>query len=92
MWEWSYISAILDLGNRWRRVASFTPSSLYPRGKDSQYQLSRRLGGPQSQAGHYEEENILLCQESNPGRPARSLLLYRLSYPEVSMSDGLQWL
>jgi hypothetical protein len=31
--EWTYSSTILNLGTRWRWVASFTPLPLYPRGK-----------------------------------------------------------
>jgi hypothetical protein len=46
------------------------------------YPLDRRLGGPQSRSGRCREENIPCHpQESNPGRPARSLSRYRLSYP-----------
>jgi hypothetical protein len=56
MGEWSYSSAILDLGTRWRRVVGFKPPSLYPQGKCPQYQLNRRLGGAQSRSGRYEEE------------------------------------
>jgi hypothetical protein len=58
------------------------PAALPP-GKDSpaRYPLDRRLGGPQSRSGRYGEEKSCLCQESNPGSPARSLSLYRLSYP-----------
>jgi hypothetical protein len=40
---------ILDLGTRWRWVASFTPRSLYPQGKSPWYPLDRGLGGPQRQ-------------------------------------------
>jgi hypothetical protein len=35
---------ILDLGNRWRWVVSFTPRPLYPQGKSPWYLLDRRLG------------------------------------------------
>jgi hypothetical protein len=31
-----------------------TRAELYPWGKDTQYTLDRRLGGPQSQSGHRE--------------------------------------
>jgi hypothetical protein len=34
---------ILDLGNRWRLVVSFTPRPLYPLGKSNWYSLDRRL-------------------------------------------------
>jgi hypothetical protein len=29
-----------------------TPATLYPPGKDPQYPMDRRLGGPQSRSGH----------------------------------------
>jgi hypothetical protein len=44
--EWMYSSIILDLGIRWRWVVSFTPRSLYSRGKTPRNPLVRRLGGP----------------------------------------------
>jgi hypothetical protein len=47
---------ILDLGTRWRWAVSFTPRSLYTKGKSPWYPLDRRLGGPQSQSGHIGEE------------------------------------
>jgi hypothetical protein len=47
---------ILDLGTRWRWVASFTPRPLYPQGKSPSYPLARRLGGPQSRSGRSDEE------------------------------------
>jgi hypothetical protein len=51
MGEWRYRSTILDLDIRWRRVVSFTPLPLYPKGTSSRYPLDRRLLGPQSRAG-----------------------------------------
>jgi len=42
---------VLDLGARWRWVDSFTPRPLYPPGKEPQYPMDRRLGGPQSWSG-----------------------------------------
>jgi hypothetical protein len=47
---------ILDLGTRWRWVASFTPRPLYTQGKCPWYPLDRRLGGPQSRSGRGGEE------------------------------------
>jgi hypothetical protein len=38
--------------------------------------------GPRVGFNTVEKIKILPCRESNPGRPARSLSLYRLSYPE----------
>jgi hypothetical protein len=37
--------------------------------------------GPRAGLGAVETRKILHCRELNPGRPARSPLLYRLSYP-----------
>jgi hypothetical protein len=51
-WENGGIAShILDLGTRWRWVASFMPCLLYPCCKSPWYPLDRRLGGPQSQSG-----------------------------------------
>jgi hypothetical protein len=68
---------ILNLGNRWRGVVSFTPWPLYPRGKRPRYPVDRRLGAPQNRAGRGGEEKIsqhCQCREFNPGRPVRSLV------------------
>jgi hypothetical protein len=45
-------------------VASFTPWSLYPRGKSHRYPLNRRLSGTQSLSGSGgEEKKALLLKE-----------------------------
>jgi hypothetical protein len=62
----------LDLGTSWRRVVSFTPQPLYPRGKSLRYQLDRRLGGPQSRFGRHGEEKILECTEAQTPTPLAS--------------------
>jgi hypothetical protein len=49
----------LVLGTSWRRVVSFTPLSVYSRGKSSRYTLNRRLGGLQSLYERYGKVNIL---------------------------------
>jgi hypothetical protein len=49
----------LDLGTTWGWVVSFTPPSLYPRGKSPRSLLDRRLDGPQSRSGRRGEEKIL---------------------------------
>jgi hypothetical protein len=64
-----------DLGTSWRRVASFTLRSLYPRGKIPQYALDKRLGGPQGLSGLRGAEKILYPTETRtpiPARPDRS--------------------
>jgi hypothetical protein len=53
----------------------YAPAALPP-GKELLYPLDRRLGGPQSRPGRGGEKKNsphCPCQESNPGRPARSL-------------------
>jgi hypothetical protein len=59
---------------------SFTPRSLYLRGKSHRYPLDRRLGGPGTGLEAIEKRKILpLSQiESEP----YSLSLYGLSYPD----------
>jgi hypothetical protein len=58
--EWRYSLTILNLGTRWRWVVSFKPQPLYSWGFVLQYPLDRRLGGSQSQFGHYwENKNFL---------------------------------
>jgi hypothetical protein len=58
MEEWRYSYTILDLGTGWRLVVSFTLLPLSPRGNRPRYPLNRRLGGPQSRSGSYEEKKI----------------------------------
>jgi hypothetical protein len=75
---------ILVLGTGWRWVVSFTHRPLYPQRKNPRYPLDRWLGEPQSCSGRGDEEKN--CQPPpgielwNPDRPARSPVLYRLSY------------
>jgi hypothetical protein len=67
---------ILKLGTRWRWVVSFTPRTLYTRGKSCRYQLDRRLGGSQSRSGQSDEKKYfpLLCRESNLDHLNRNLV------------------
>jgi hypothetical protein len=56
-------------------VVSFTPLSLYFRGKNHRYPLDRRLGGPQIglDAVEKKKKNLLSMPEIEPqflGRPA----------------------
>jgi len=49
---------------------------LYVQGKNLQYPLDRRLGGPQIWSGRGSEDKEIPsppCRESNTGRPARRL-------------------
>jgi hypothetical protein len=54
--EWRYTLRILDLGDRWRWVVSFTFRPLYPRGKSPWYPFDRKLGGLQSRSERGVEE------------------------------------
>jgi hypothetical protein len=40
-------------------MISFKPLPFYTRGNIPRYPLNKRLGGPQSQYGHYAEAKIL---------------------------------
>jgi hypothetical protein len=66
MGSWRYFSTILVLGNGLKRVTSFT---LWPRLPNP---LGRILCGPR----RVEEGSPHYCRDSNPGRPARSPLIY----------------
>jgi hypothetical protein len=46
MGEWRYRSTIIGLGTSWRRVVSFSPLPLHPRGKS-----------PPAATGRYTKEN-----------------------------------
>jgi hypothetical protein len=56
----------------------------YPR-----FPFCRYLGGLESWSGHGgEDKHPYICQESNPGRPVRSQLLYYLKYPTSYFHDN----
>jgi hypothetical protein len=61
-----------------------TPAVLYPRGKNPQYPLYRRHGGPQSRSGHkgYRRNPLPLpgIKPRSPSCPVHSQTLYWLSY------------
>ena len=50
---------ILNIGTRWRLVVNFMPRPLYSV-KEPRCPLNRRLDGPQSQSGCFEEEKSVL--------------------------------
>jgi hypothetical protein len=59
-WANGYIDeCFLDLCNGWRLVVTFTPLPFYPKERTPWYPFDRRLGGPQSWSGQYEEVTIL---------------------------------
>jgi hypothetical protein len=66
MGEWRYSSIILDLGTKWKWVASFTLRSIYFRGIRSRYELYRRLGWVLSRYGRYGEKKKVAPPEIEP--------------------------
>jgi hypothetical protein len=80
MYRSTFLTSAL-VGGEWSvsRPFRFTP------GKEPRYPFYRRLGGPQSRSGRYGELKIFdptgTRTPAPPGCPARSQLLYRLSYP-----------
>jgi hypothetical protein len=82
MGEWRYSSTILDLGNRWMRVVKFTPGPLNPGDRATGTQWIGGWVGHTAGLDLMEEREISFpCRKSKPGRPFRSLSLYRRSYP-----------
>jgi hypothetical protein len=71
-----FLTSALD-GGEWSdsRTGHFTHKK-----KSPWYPLGRRMGRPQSRSRFCGEVKTYSCRESNPGRPARSPSLYRLSY------------
>jgi hypothetical protein len=67
---------ILSFGTTWKWVVSLTPRPLCSRGNSMWHPFDRRLGGPQGQSGRCikKKKNRCPCRESNPDRPARSLV------------------
>lgn len=58
---------ILHSGTRWRSVASLMLRPLHPWGWRPQYQLCRRLDGPQSRSRLFiAEKNLLLLPRAEP--------------------------
>jgi hypothetical protein len=78
--EWRYSFKILDLGTRWCED-SFTLRPLYPGGKSPGTYWIGSWVRPRAGLDAVEYRKISYpCWESNPGRPAGSLSLYRLGY------------
>jgi len=61
---------ILKLGTRCRWVVSFTPRSLYPRGKNSEGPLDMRLGGLRSRSGRCGKKRNWLPPPGIEPRPS----------------------
>jgi hypothetical protein len=69
MEERRHSSTIIDLGIRWKLVASFTLWPLYPWVKIPRYPLGGRLGGPKGRSGRCREWQIWLLLKIEP-RPS----------------------
>jgi hypothetical protein len=83
MGERRYTIIILDLGTRWS-LGRFTPGGRVPRTL-----WIRGWVAPIAGLDAVEQTKISChCQASNPGRPARSPSLYRLSYPGCRAREG----
>jgi hypothetical protein len=83
---------IINLGTSWRCVVSFTPWSLYPRGKSPRYPSVRRVGRPQIRSGSGgEDKDLRHCpsRELNPGRPSRSLVTILTELPRLRTGTKL---
>ena len=76
---------IPNLCTRWKWVVNFMPQLLYPQGKEPQYPLNKRLGGPQSWSGHFwrkEKKNPLHLHRFKPWTIQPVVhSLYWLHYP-----------
>jgi hypothetical protein len=59
-------SGYIHLGASWRWEVSFTPQSLYPRGKSPQYPLDSRMCGLQSQSVRHEEGKFMTLPRFEP--------------------------
>jgi hypothetical protein len=74
----------INIGARWTSVVNFTRRPLYPR-----YPLDKRRGEPQSQSNRVgEEKKPFPCtyRESNPGRPAHSLVSTLTEVTQINKS------
>jgi hypothetical protein len=71
-----YSSAILDLGNRWRWVVSFTHRPLCFSERARDMHLEMRMGEPHSRSWPLMENRKISCpcRKTNPGCSARSPL------------------
>jgi hypothetical protein len=79
--ERRYSSTILDLGTLKRRLVSFTFWAAFP--PKERAPGTNWIGGwvgPRAVLGSVKINISYACSDSNPGRPAFTLSLYRLSY------------
>jgi hypothetical protein len=89
MGEKRHSSTILDLVTRWMWVVSFTPPSLYSRGKILRYGLVGGLVGPGDSLDPEEmRKDTCTFRESNSSPPACSKSLYHLSYPSSGYTNA----
>jgi hypothetical protein len=79
--DWRYSSTILNLGTRWKVSGQFEAPAALPPGNSPGIRWKGGWMGPRNVLDPKERKNCFFpCRQSNPGRPARSPLLYRLSY------------
>jgi hypothetical protein len=69
--EWRCSSSTVDLGIRWKWVASFTSRQFQSRRKKPRYILGRRVCVPRFGLDAVVYRFLFPCRESNPSRPAR---------------------
>jgi hypothetical protein len=80
--EWRYSSTIFDLGTR-RECSISRPGRFTPWERAPGTHWVGGWAGPRTRPNAVEKRKIsCLFLESNPSCPARSQLLYRLSYPD----------
>jgi len=73
--EWRYSLRSLNFDTRWRWLASLTLRPLYPHGNSPRYPLDTCWVGPRTGLNAVAKRKYSCpCWESNPGRPARSLV------------------
>jgi len=72
--------SFFNLGARWGGGWSTPRPGRFTPGRETQYPLYRRVGGPQGRSGRLWKISPT-TEIRSPDRPARSDSLYRLSYP-----------
>jgi hypothetical protein len=88
MGERRYSSTFLDLGIKWRIVSTLCPGRYTPRERALDTHWLGSLVGPRAGLEAVKKREIVSCRKLNPGLPARSPSLYRLSYPDSSVKSG----
>jgi hypothetical protein len=75
--EWPITPNLLNLGIRWRWVATFKPRVVYVEKTDPGHHFDKRLGRPRSQCGHSEDgRDSCPCRKSEADFSAVQPLAY----------------